>query len=64
MMGYTIRKDIAKHGGIIKAEFDIFALENTRGQRVDYKGIVTNANPVNDIQTKISGLTERKTISF
>ncbi len=29
----------------------------------DHKG-TTNANPVNDIQTKISSLTERKTISF
>ncbi len=36
--------EIAKHGEIIKAEFDIFALRNTRGQRVDHKG-TTNAKP-------------------
>ncbi len=48
MAYYT--KGNKKHGEIIKAEFDIFALENT-GQRVDYKG-TTNANPVNDIQNK------------
>ncbi len=53
-----------KHGEIIKAEFDIFALRKTQGgQRVDYKG-TTNANPVNDIQTKYQPDHERKTISF
>ncbi len=60
-------KEIAKHGEIIKAEFDIFTSEKHKGvSRLDYKGTMkANANPVNDIQTKISkSLTERKTISF
>ncbi len=51
---------MAKHGEIIKAEFDIFALQR-KTQRVNRwtKG-TTNANPVNDIQTKISSLTKTK----
>ncbi len=57
----TIRKEIAKHGEIIKAEFDIFALRKHKGSTGGLQS-TTNANPV--IQTKISSLTERKTISF
>ncbi len=46
-------KEIAKHGESIKAEFDIFALrkEKHKGSTGELKG-TTNANPVNDIQTK------------
>ncbi len=47
MVGYTIRKGNSKHGEIIKAEFDILLKHRSTG---DYN--VTNANPVNDIQTK------------
>ncbi len=38
------------------AEFDLCTSKNTRGR--DYKG-ATNANPVNDIQTKIIAPTEQ-----
>ncbi len=59
-MVYYTRKEIAKHGEIIKAEFDIFAaLRKTQGANGGLQG-TTNANLVNDIQNKISSLTERK----
>ncbi len=44
---------------ILKAEFDIFALRKHKGSTGGLQG-ATNANPVNDIQTKISSLTERE----
>ncbi len=37
---------------LLSKEFDIFALRKTQSQRVDHKA--ANANPVNDIQTKIA----------
>ncbi len=65
MVYYTwCEKEIAKHGEIIKAEFRyLLHFEKHKGQRVDYKG-TTNANPVNDIQTKYQAWVGRKTISF
>ncbi len=48
----------AKHGEIIKAEFDIFDPLKTQGVNGGHKG-TTNANPVNDYSNKNIGLTER-----
>ncbi len=64
-MLYYTWKEIAKHGEVLKqSSISCTSREKHKGQQVDYKG-TTNANPVNDIQTKISSLTERKEpISF
>ncbi len=54
-----VKGNKAKHGEITKAEFDIFNSEKHNGWTTS----TTNANPVvNDIQTKISSLTERDNI--
>ncbi len=57
IMGILYVERKYKHGEIIKAEFDTFGIrKKTQGVNGwDYKG-TTNANPVNDIQTKISSL--------
>ncbi len=52
MVYYTLKGNSKKHGEIIKAEFDIFALQH-KGQRVDYKGTTAGQRHSNKISSLI-----------